>query len=120
MMHPRRARVVAAAASAAVIFFASLAILDIHSPLEALGYFYPSGGEYPRAFIPRVSLPLCPRTTDLHFPVDIGADYSGGVGLQVCSVGFALFGCQCVHAASHRSCSNQSSSSRVVGRGVSI
>jgi hypothetical protein len=94
MLQQRRARVAAAAASAAAIFLISLTILDIRSPLEALGFIYrhvyPSVGYsrsastvYPRSFIPRVALPLCPRTTDLHFPIDIGSDYSGGVGLQV-------------------------------------
>jgi hypothetical protein len=92
MVQQRPARVAAVAASAAAIFLISLTILDIRNPLEALGFLYrnvyPSVGysrsaaAYPRAFIPRVALPLCPRTTDLHFPVDIGSDYSGGVGMQ--------------------------------------
>ena len=93
MLQQRRTRVAAVAASAAAIFLISLTILDIHDPLEALGFLYrhvyPSVGysrsastNVPRAFIPRVALPLCPRTTDLHFPVDIGSDYSSGVGRQ--------------------------------------
>ena len=93
MLQQRRARVAAVAASAAAIFLISLTILDIRNPLETLGFLYrhvyPGVGysrsastTYPRAFIPRVALPLCPRTTDLHFPIDIGSDYSGGVGLQ--------------------------------------
>jgi hypothetical protein len=94
MQQQRRARLAAAAAAAAIVLLVSLTILDIRNPLEALGFIYhnvhPSVGysryastAYPRAFIPRVALPLCPRTTDLHFPVDIGSDYSGGVGMQV-------------------------------------
>jgi hypothetical protein len=94
MQQQRRARFAAAAAAAATILVVSLTILDIRNPLEALGFIYnhvyPGVGysryassAYPRAFIPRVALPLCPRTTDLHFPVDIGSDYSGGVGMQV-------------------------------------
>jgi hypothetical protein len=97
MQQQRRARFAAAAASAAAIFLISLCILNISNPLEALGSLYrnvyPAVGysSYastfsPRSFIPRVALPLCPRTTDLHFPVDIGSDYSGGVGLQVCCI----------------------------------
>jgi hypothetical protein len=94
MQQQRRARLAAAAAAATLILLISLTILDIRNPLEALGFIYhhvyPGVGYsryassvYPRAFIPRVALPLCPRTTDLHFPVDIGSDYSGGVGMQV-------------------------------------
>ena len=94
MQQQRRARFAAAAAAAATILVISLTILDIRNPLEALGFIYnhvyPGVGysryassAYPRAFIPRVALPLSPRTTDLHFPVDIGSDYSGGVGMQV-------------------------------------
>ena len=94
MLQQRRARVAAAAASAAAILLISLTVLDIRNPLEALGFIYhhvyPGVGysraastDFPRSFIPRVALPLCPRTTDLHFPIDIGSDYSGGVGLQV-------------------------------------
>jgi hypothetical protein len=94
MQQQRRARLAAAAAAAAIVLLVSLTILDIRNPLEAIGFIYhnvhPSVGysryastAYPRAFIPRVALPLCPRTTDLHFPVDIGSDYSGGVGMQV-------------------------------------
>ena len=94
MQQQRRARLAAAAAAAAIVLLVSLTILDIRNPLEAIGFIYhnvhPSVGysryastAYPRSFIPRVALPLCPRTTDLHFPVDIGSDYSGGVGMQV-------------------------------------
>jgi len=83
MQQQRRARVAAAAASASVILLLAFTVLDIRNPLEAIGgYFSSYPPLYPRAFIPRVSLPLCPRTTDLHFPVDIGSDYSGGVGRQ--------------------------------------
>jgi hypothetical protein len=40
MLKQCRARVAAAAASAAAMFLISLTILDIRSPLEALGFIY--------------------------------------------------------------------------------